>query len=188
MKRIFCLIVVLMALLAFGLSSVHAVCTQGIADSFKQEILAGKHSNAVAASCTAANVPWDCCTAASTGTSCNAAQWKVALYGSAATYDHTTAVYSSTNEIASGNGYTTGGMNIDTFTVGGSGATAWVTFTTNPAWSSSTITAECAVIYNSTNNNAVMMVLKFNSTSSTNGTWTLVLPTADASNALLRIN
>ena len=112
--------------------------------------------------------------------------YKVALYVQAnATLDKTTTAYTSTGEVANGNGYTTGGKALTGFSVGLTGDTAHLSFD-DPSWTSATITADAAVIYNSSKSNKALCVLTFSSTSSTNGTWTLDLPAAGAS-ALLRI-
>lgn len=111
--------------------------------------------------------------------------YKVALYTqAAATMDKTTTAYSATGEI-SGTGYTATGMNLAGFTVGISSDTAYMTFT-NPAWTTATITADAALIYNSTRSNKAIGVLTFTSASSTGATWTLNLPAAGLT-AILRI-
>ena len=136
--------------------------TAAICTSFKQEVLGGEHL--------AANT------------------YKIALYTSAATLDATTTAYSATNEVANGNGYTTGGATLSGFTRGNSGTTAWIDFTSDPAWTTSTITARGALIYNSSVSNKAVCVLDFGADkTSTNGTFTVVFPTADASNALIRL-
>ena len=135
--------------------------TAAICTSFKQEILGGEHE------------------AADT--------YKIALYTSAASLDASTSAYSATNEV-SGTGYSAGGATLSGYTRSASGTTAWIVFTSDPSWASSTITARGALIYNSTNSNKAVAVLDFGSDKvSTNGTFTVILPTADASNALIRL-
>ena len=135
--------------------------TAAVCNSYKQEILQGTHSSADT--------------------------YKIALYTSTASLDGTTTAYSATNEV-SGTGYTAGGATLSGFTVSGSGPTAWLDFTTDPTWATSTITARGALIYNSSKSNKAVAVLNFGSDiTSTAGTFTVTFPTADASNALLRI-
>jgi hypothetical protein len=135
--------------------------TQALCTSYKKEILEGVHE--------AADV------------------YKIALYTSAATLDASTTVYSATNEVV-GAGYTAGGVALSGFTTGQSGTTAWIDWTTDPSWASATITARGALIYNSSQSNKAVAVLDFGSDkTSTNGTFTVILPTADASNAIVRI-
>ena len=112
--------------------------------------------------------------------------YKIALYTSSATLGATTTAYSTTDEVV-GTGYTAGG---NTLTVSqiptSSGTTAFIDFA-DTTWSTSTITARGALIYNSTDNTAVA-VLDFGSDkTSTAGDFTIVFPTADASNAIIRI-
>lgn len=114
--------------------------------------------------------------------------YKIALYTSAATLGASTTTYSGTsNEVASGGGYTTGG---NTLTVSqiptSSGTTAFIDFA-DVTWSAATITARGALIYNSTDDTAVA-VLNFGSDkTSTAGDFTIIFPTADATDAIIRI-
>jgi hypothetical protein len=114
--------------------------------------------------------------------------YKIALYTSAATLGAGTTTYSGTsNEVASGGGYTTGG---NTLTVSqiptSSGTTAFIDFA-DTTWSAATITARGALIYNSTDDTAVA-VLDFGSDKvSTAGDFTIIFPTADATDAIIRI-
>jgi hypothetical protein len=111
--------------------------------------------------------------------------YKVALYLQAnATLDKTTTAYTATGEV-SGAGYSAGGTTLAGFSVGLTSDTAHLSFT-DPSWANATITADAALIYNSTRSNKALCVLTFSSTASTNGSWTLDLPSAGAS-ALLRI-
>jgi hypothetical protein len=116
--------------------------------------------------------------------------YKIALYTSAATLGASTTTYSGTsNEVASGGGYTTGGNTLSVSQVptdGGSGTTAFIDFA-DTTWSAATITARGALIYNSTDDTAVA-VLDFGSDkTSTAGDFTIIFPTADATNAIIRI-
>ncbi|HXE59474.1 MAG TPA: hypothetical protein VN607_02160 [Gemmatimonadaceae bacterium] len=112
--------------------------------------------------------------------------YKIALYTASATNDKTLTAYTATNEI-SGAGYAAGGIALTGFTVGISGDTAYITWTTNPSWPTATFTAASAVIYNSTRSNKALAVIDFGgSFSVTGGTFTVQLPAAGLS-AILRI-
>jgi hypothetical protein len=107
----------------------------------------------------------------------------IALYlASGATLGPTTTVYTSTGEI-SGTGYTAGGMILSGFTVGLSGNTAYLTWS-NPSWTTATISADTALIYDASNSNHTLAVLSFGLTASTAGTWTLQFPAAGASSTI----
>ena len=110
------------------------------------------------------------------------------MYTSAATLDATTTDYTSTtNEVVSGGGYTTGGNTLVVTQVPtSSGTTAFIDFA-DTTWSAATITARGALIYNSTDDTAVA-VLDFGADKiSTAGDFTIIFPTADATNAIIRI-
>lgn len=112
--------------------------------------------------------------------------FKIALYTSAATLGATTTVYSATNEVV-GTGYTAGGGTLVSSTPVLSATTAVFDFA-DFTWTTATITARGALIYNSTNGNRAVMVLDFGSDkSSTAGDFSIIFPTADASSAILRI-
>lgn len=114
--------------------------------------------------------------------------FKIALYTSAATLGAATTAYSATNEV-SGPGYTAGG---NTLTINqvptSSGTTAFLDFA-DTTWTSSTITARGALIYLADGvTNPAIAVLDFGSDkTSTAGDFTVQFPTADASNAIVRI-
>jgi len=111
---------------------------------------------------------------------------KIALFTSSATLGASTTAYSTTNEV-SGTGYTAGGNTLAGAAISLSGSTAIVDFT-DTTWSSATITARGALIYNSSKADRAIAVLDFGSDkSSTNGDFTVVFPAADASNAIIRI-
>jgi hypothetical protein len=113
--------------------------------------------------------------------------FKVALYTSSATLDASTTAYAATNEVASGGGYTTGGNTLASTTTTSSGTTAYVDFA-DSSWTSATFTARGALIYNSTQSNKSVVVLDFGSDKSVSaGTFTVVFPTNDASNAIIRL-
>lgn len=145
--------------------------TQAMATSFKVEILDGIHNfgTGVIRASTAADT------------------FKIALYTSAATLDASTTVYTTSGEVT-GTGYTAGGNTLTVSVVPtSSGTTAYLSFS-NTSWTTATITARGALIYNSTQGNAAVAVLDFGSDkTSTAGTFTIVFPTADASSAIIRI-
>ncbi len=138
--------------------------TQTLCTSFKVELLTGTHNFT-----------------ATTGDS-----FKIALYTSSAVLDATTTAYSATNEV-SGTGYTAGGAALTEITPTSSGTTAYVDFG-DATWSSATITARGALIYNATDSNKAVAVLDFGADkTSTNGDFTVQFPTADSSSAIIRI-
>jgi hypothetical protein len=115
--------------------------------------------------------------------------FKIALYTSSATLDASTTVYSTTNEITntSGSAYVAGGNTLTGTTTSSSGTTAWADFA-DSSWSTASFTARGALIYNSTQGNKSVVVLDFGSDKTASaGTFTIVFPTADASNAIIRI-
>lgn len=135
--------------------------TQAMCNSFKTELLGGTH-----------DLDTDVI--------------KIALFTSSATLGASTTAYSTTNEVV-GSGYTAGGNTLSGATISLSGSTAIVDFT-DTTWSSATITARGALIYNSSKADRAIAVLDFGSDkSSTNGDFTVVFPAADASNAIIRI-
>ena len=142
-----------------------------MATSFKNELLYGVHD-------------FD----ASTGDTFN-----IALYTSSATLDASTTAYSATNE-TSGTGYSAGGQALTNVNPTTSGTTAFTDFA-DETFTTATITARGALIYNTTPNttsisvsNPSVVVLDFGSDkTSTAGDFTIVFPAADASNAVIRI-
>jgi hypothetical protein len=112
--------------------------------------------------------------------------FKIALYTSSATLDAATTAYTTSNEVV-GTGYTAGGNTLTNVTPTSSGTTAFTDFA-DTTWSTATITARGALIYNSSASNKSVCVLDFGSDkTSTAGNFTIVFPTADASNAIIRI-
>jgi hypothetical protein len=113
--------------------------------------------------------------------------FKLALYTSSATLDASTTAYSATNE-ASGTGYSAGGGTLTNVTPTTSGTTALTDFA-DLTFSSATITANGALIYNDTaTGDPSVVVLAFGGDkTSTAGDFTIQFPTADASNAIIRI-
>lgn len=114
--------------------------------------------------------------------------FKIALYTSSATLDANTTAYTASGEVASGGGYTTGGEDLSvTTTPTSSGTTAYIDFA-DVTWSSATITARGALIYNSNAANAAVAVLDFGSDkTSTSGDFTIQFPAATSSTAIIRI-
>ena len=110
----------------------------------------------------------------------------MALYTSAATLGETTTVYSATNE-TSGTAYVAGGNTLAGQVVTSSGNTAYVDFS-DSTWVASSFTARGALIYNSTAANKAIIVLDFGSdkTSSVSD-FVVTFPSADATNAILRL-
>ena len=112
--------------------------------------------------------------------------FKIALYTSSATMSAATTAYSTTNEI-SGTGYTAGGNTLTRVDPSSSGTTGFTDFA-NTTWSSATITARGALIYNDTDSDKAVAVLDFGADkTSTAGDFTIQFPAADASNAIIRI-
>lgn len=111
---------------------------------------------------------------------------KIALYTSAASLDATTTAYSTSNEVI-GVGYTAGGNTLASPTISTSGTTAYVDFA-DSSWTTATITARGALIYNSSKSNKAIAVLDFGSDkTSTAGTFTVQMPANNATDALIRI-
>ena len=88
---------------------------------------------------------------------------------------------------ATGTNYSAGGQTLDSATITLSGTTAFVDFA-DEVFSNLTITAAGAIIYNSSASNKAIAVFSFGSNvASTAGDFTVIFPTADASNAVIRI-
>ena len=112
--------------------------------------------------------------------------FKIALYTSSATLDASTTAYSATNEVA-GTGYSAGGNTLTVVAPTTSGTTAYLDFA-DTTWSTATITARGALIYQSGGSNPAVAVLDFGGDkTSTAGDFTIQFPTADASTAIIRI-
>ena len=113
--------------------------------------------------------------------------FKLALYDNNASFTAATTAYTTSNEV-SGSGYTAGGDSLVRVDPTTSSTTAFTDFN-DLTFSSATITARGALIYNSTAaGDPAVVVLDFGGDkSSTNGDFTVVFPTADASNAIIRI-
>jgi hypothetical protein len=111
---------------------------------------------------------------------------KLALYTSAATLSAATTAYSTSDEVV-GVGYTAGGNTLAGATVSLTGTTAFVDFT-DTTWTTATITARGALIYNSSKSDKAIAVLDFGSDkTSTAGSFTVQFPANDSSSAIVRI-
>ena len=111
--------------------------------------------------------------------------YKIALYTANASLDATTIAYSATNEVV-GTGYTAGGKTLTIIPPASSGSTAFVSFN-DVTWTPASFTCRGALIYNSTTGAAVA-VLNFGSDKTASSSFTITFPTADASNAVIRIS
>ena len=137
--------------------------TQAMCDSFKVQLLNGAQNF-------------------------SADTYKIALYVSSATLSNSTAGYTSSGEVPTGGGYTQGG---NTLTVSvlptSTGNVAFMSFA-NSSWANATITAAGALIYNNSKANTAVAALSFGGDkTSTNGTFTVIFPTPDATSAIIRI-
>tara|TARA_R110000744_G_scaffold181836_2_gene301013 strand:+ start:939 stop:1373 length:435 start_codon:yes stop_codon:yes gene_type:complete len=113
--------------------------------------------------------------------------FKIALYTNSAAFTAATTAYTATNEVT-GTNYVAGGNTLTRIDPTSSGTTAFTDFA-DTTWASSTITARGAMIYNDTAaGNPAVVILDFGSDkTSTSGDFTVVFPTADATNAIVRI-
>jgi hypothetical protein len=142
--------------------------SQAMCTSFKQQLLEGQH---------------DFRSAGDT--------FKLALFTSSATLGAATTDYSTSNEVV-GVGYTAGGGTLTNINPTASGTTAFTDFA-DLTFTSATITANGALIYNTTTGggtgttDAVVVLAFGGDKTSTNGDFTIQFPTADASNAIIRI-
>ena len=138
--------------------------TQAVCTSFKQEILVEGHNFTNGAD-----------------------TFKIALYSSSATLSASTTAYSSDDEVSNSGTYSAGGGSLTSVTPTTSGTTAICDFA-NISFTSATITARGALIYNSSASNKAVCVLDFGGDkTSTSGTFTIQFPAADSSNAILRL-
>jgi len=117
----------------------------------------------------------------------------IALYTNSASFTAATTAYTASNEITntSGSAYVAGGAILSNVNPSTSGTTALTDFA-DETWSSASFTARGAMIYNSTPThtytNPSVVILDFGSDKTASaGDFTVVFPTADASNAIIRI-
>ena len=139
--------------------------TQAMCTSFKKELLEAKHNFLNSGGST----------------------FKIALYTSSATLSAATTAYSATHEV-SGTNYSAARNTLTRIDPSSSGTTGFTDFA-DTTWASSTITARGAVIYNDTaSGDPSVIVLNFGADkSSSAGDFTITFPTADASDAIIRI-
>lgn len=133
--------------------------------SFKNEILRGVHNFA-----TGGNT------------------FKLALYTNSASFTAATTAYTASNEVGNSGSYSAGGGTLTKQGVFSSGTTAYTDFA-DISFTSATITARGALIYNDTaSGDPACAVLDFGSDkTSTSGTFTIQFPTPGATTAILRI-
>ena len=114
--------------------------------------------------------------------------FKLALYDNSASFTAATTAYTASNEVPNSGTYAAGGGTLTNVTPTSTGTTAFTDFA-DLSFTSATITAYGALIYNDTAaGNPTVCVLDFGGAkTSTSGTFTIVFPTADASNAIIRI-
>ena len=93
----------------------------------------------------------------------------------------------SSDELASGSGYTTGGNTLTNVSPTSSGTTAFTDFN-DTEWTSATFTTRGCLIYNSSDGNSSVMVIDFGADYSVSGgTFKIEFPAAAAGTAILRI-
>ena len=143
------------------MASTTAICT-----SFKQELMVAEHDF----------------------TNSTGDTWQWALYTSTATNGAGSTNYITGNEVANGNGYTTGGDVTAATTPTTGGTTAYVDFE-DPTWTSASFTAASTMLYNQTHaSDASVAVWDFGGDqTASGGDFVLQLPTADQTNAILRL-
>ena len=136
-----------------------------IPTSFKSELLSGTHNFA------------------SGGNS-----FKIALYTDITGLSASTTAFTTTNEVSTtGTNYSSGGNALDSQAVSTGGTTAFVDFA-DETFSSVTLSATGAMIYNDTNSDKICVVLDFGGTkTATNGDFVVQFPAADATNAIIRL-
>jgi hypothetical protein len=139
--------------------------TQAMCTSFKKELLEAKHNFLNSGGNT----------------------FQIALYTSSASLAASTTAYTTSNEV-SGTNYTAKGNTLTRVDPSSSGTTGFTDFA-DTTWSSSTITARGAMIFNdSASGDPSVLILNFGADkSSSAGDFTITFPTADASDAIIRI-
>ena len=150
--------------------------SQAMCTSFKVELLNGHH--ALGTSVIRAGTTAD--------------SFKAALYLTTATIGAATTAYTATGEV-SGTNYTAGGVDLtgspDWIAPTSTGTTAFSTPTASIVYTTVTLTTafDCVLIYNSTQSNKAVSAHTFGSQTITAGTFTLTMPTNDATTGLIRI-
>ena len=142
--------------------------TSAICTSFKVELLKGVHNFT-----------------ATTGNT-----FKIALFTSSASLGAATTAYSTSNEItnSSGTAYTAGGATLTSVTPVASSTTAVCDFN-DVSYTDATFTANGCMIYNdSASGDPACVIVAFGGDKTvTSGTFTIQFPTADATNAIIRL-
>ena len=141
--------------------------SSAVCNSFKQQILVGTHNF----------------------TATSGDDFKLAMYTSSASLGAGTTAYATTNEIAntSGSAYTAGGKALTSVTPALSTDTACCDFA-DISFTSASFTANGCLIYNDTNADRAVCAIAFGGDKTvSSGTFTIQFPTADASNAIIRI-
>jgi hypothetical protein len=117
--------------------------------------------------------------------------FKMALYTGAANIGPTTAAYTTANEVPSGAGYTTGG-NVVTVSVAPttgadpSNTIAYLSFN-DVTWNPAAFTCRGAIIYKVGGGNPTVCVLDFGGDKTPTTSFQVQFPTADSTNAIIRI-
>lgn len=149
----------------------------GMCSSFKSEILTGIHALGPGTGVPARTVS-------------TADVVKAALFLASASRGVADTVYNTTGELAASGNYTQGGVTVTMATAPSTSGTTGI-FTPSASFSWSNLTSsgafDACVLYNSSQGNKQISVHTFSSQSITAGTFTLTMPTNDASNALIRI-
>lgn len=145
--------------------------TQAMATSFKVEVLNGIHAFGTTV------------TRAGTG----ADIFKAALFLASATINAATTTYSTTGEVT-GTGYTAGGIAFTWAAPSSTGTTAFSTPSASLVYTTVTLSTafDAVQLYNSTQGNKTVSVHTFGSQTVTAGTFTLTMPTNDATTGLIR--
>lgn len=114
--------------------------------------------------------------------------FKLALYDNTPSFTAATTAYTSSGEVANSGTYSAGGGTLTNVTPTSSGTTAFTDFA-DLSFTSATITSYGALIYNdSAAGDPAVCVLDFGGAkTSTNGTFTIIFPTADSTSAIIRI-
>ena len=136
-----------------------------IPDAFKSELLSGTHNFANGGN-----------------------SFKIALYTDISGFSTSSTAYTTSNEVSSsGTSYTAGGNALDSQAVAVASNVAHVDFA-DEVFSSVTLSAVGAVIYNDTNSDKLVVVLDFGGTkTATNGDFTIQFPSAGASTSIIRV-
>lgn len=149
--------------------------TQGLCSSFKSEVFMAVHALGPGA-----GIPAHSAATADTV--------KAALYFATATISAATTAYSATGEVGNSGSYSAGGSAITMATAPSTSGTTGI-FTPSASIVYTTFTAaafDCCLLYNSSQSNKAISVHTFGSTTIVAGTFTLTMPTNDATFALIR--